>query len=155
MTLDLRRALIARLKDRSCLDVGAGRGSFLSLCLDAGCDVVHAFEPYPARAEDLKRRFGNDPRVRVHDYALGAEDGTSTLRVAADETGAVDVSVRSLSSLVDDGTVPAHIGLLHVGTRGGDLDVLKGLGRLRCEAAVARYWHEDPDVDGACPFTLT
>jgi FkbM family methyltransferase len=58
------------------LDIGANIGIaslyFAHVFRDA---AVHAFEPEPGNCEILKTNAHLFPRIRVHQYALGAEDG--------------------------------------------------------------------------------
>lgn len=142
---DISRALIEQLLRRTALDVGAGRGSFVSVCLDSGCDPVHAFEPESGHAEHLRVQFGADPRVRIHEYALGAADGID----------ARSVTVRSLHSLLNEGLISPQVGLLNVGAGGNCLEVLEGLGPIECEVVIAQFWNEPADGHGSRPYAVT
>jgi len=58
------------------LDIGANIGiAALYFASSFPGAVVHAFEPVPANCEVLKANARAIPRIQVHQYALGAEDG--------------------------------------------------------------------------------
>ena len=61
---------------RTVLDIGANVGIasryFARRFPNA---VVHAFEPDPGNCEVLRANAAEEPRIRVHPFALGAEDG--------------------------------------------------------------------------------
>lgn len=63
-------------------DVGANRGEISELFAGLGARVV-AVEPNPALAEGLRRRFRG--RVIVEAAAVGAAEGTATLRLGKDD----------------------------------------------------------------------
>jgi glycosyltransferase involved in cell wall biosynthesis len=66
----------------------------------------------------------------------------------------VPVVCRSLDSLVEDGTLPAEVGVLKVDTEGHDLEVVRGMGRLSAAVVMVEYWDTIPAIFGACPYTL-
>jgi FkbM family methyltransferase len=58
------------------LDIGANIGiasRYFARCFPGA--VVHAFEPDPGNCELLRANAAAEPRIRVHAFALGAEDG--------------------------------------------------------------------------------
>lgn len=148
------------LPERTVVDVGAARGGFAEVLLDEGCPRLWAFEPDPARATTLRERFGRDPRVEVLEVAVGARDEKAELLVEPIDGLAgpgegrgparLPVACRSLGSLVDDGTLPADIGVLKVDTGGSDLEVMRGMGRLSPRIVVV----ESPAVLGEMAAAL-
>lgn len=158
--------LYDRLADRIVIDVGAERGAFVEAFLDACCARVYAVEPYPANIRRLRKRFAGDDRVRVLGVALGPGDETRELHITEDRSGReyayyhslvafpdtpevrwgkqVPVTCRSLGSLVEDGTLPAEVGILKVATEGYDLEVVRGMGRLSAAVVMVEYWDSLP-----------
>jgi len=69
------------------VDAGANRGYHTRHLLDAvgRGGRVHAFEPNPALAAALETWA--DPRLKVHQLAVGASPGTATLHVPIDDDG--------------------------------------------------------------------
>ena len=173
LTLLLR--LYEQLSQRTVIDVGAGKGSFVDAFLAAGCPRLWAVEPYPPHAAHLRERFANDPRVHVLEPALGVRDATVDLRIAEDRAGQeyryfhsvarmpdtdavrwnrrLSVSCRSLDSLVEDGTLPPEVGILKIDTEGYDFEVLLGGGRLSASVVMVEYWDTIPAL-GPCPHSL-
>jgi FkbM family methyltransferase len=172
----LLTALLARVGNRTVVDVGAERGAFAHELLRAGSDFVHLIEPEPANADALRQQFAGDGRVTVHEYAAGAADGQLSLRRSfapdgtplsfghtvldrpdADEIGwhdAVVVEARSLASLVEEGAVPVRIGILKVDTEGHDLAVISGIGPLDPDVVMVEHWIDLPHSLGPCPWTI-
>src|SRR5262245_50730536 len=72
--LRVERALVARLRARCMIDVGAHHGSTLAPFLRAGWRVV-AFEPIAANRDVLATRFGADERLTVRPEAVSDRSG--------------------------------------------------------------------------------
>ncbi|WP_207459125.1 FkbM family methyltransferase [Azospirillum sp. SYSU D00513] len=134
-------------KARLVLDVGANRGAvtrhFRTQYPEA---VVHAFEPIPSLADELRQNFAQDSQVIVHGCAVGAKAATvpfhvtrnlvsSSLyrpsqmlgryhgeNVSIDET--MEVPVRTLSDLF----AGQFIDLLKLDIQGGELQAFIGAG---------------------------
>ena len=66
--------------DALCFDIGAHLGNRTQAFMDLGARVV-AVEPQPDCAVYLQRRFGRQPGFRLVSKAIGAQAGTSTLRI--------------------------------------------------------------------------
>jgi FkbM family methyltransferase len=174
--LRLLLRLFALLEERTAIDVGAEKGSFVERFVGAGATQVFAFEPYPAHAASLRERFRCRPEVRVLEMAIGRRDEEAKLHVAVDpegkpydyyhslirfeatETtrwdGVVPVTSRSLGSLVADGTLPSSVGVLKVDTEGSNADVVAGMGELRPAVLMVEFWDGIPHVFDHCPYTV-
>jgi FkbM family methyltransferase len=129
-------------------DVGANVGDYTSLILDegrrAGCAVdVHAFEPSPVAAAQLRRRVAAEAAVRVAEVALADRAGEGTLHDGAAGSSHASLYERRLPPSVGAGVarVPlqrldeylgrhgvARVDLLKLDTEGSELAVLRGLG---------------------------
>jgi FkbM family methyltransferase len=136
----------------------------MQVTADAGYEVF-SFEPFPAAFQKLQARAAGRRNVKVYNFALGSAETTLPLHVAsesgADQRGdaslyntfrphfvrdnvqfnsTLAVPVRTISSLVAAGEVPADIDFLKVDTEGFDLEVVKGLGDLRPQIVQTEFW---------------
>jgi FkbM family methyltransferase len=175
--LRLLTLLCSRLERRTAIDVGAERGAFSAGLLDAGIEELHSIEPHPDNARALREVLDDDPRVTVHEYAVSDGDGNAELHLSVtpggeevsfghtllerDGTaeirweGAVAVTSRSLASLLAEGSIPAHVGILKVDTEGHDLAVLRGLGPLQADVVMVEHWTDLPNGLGPCPWSAS
>lgn len=66
-------------------DVGAAQGGFTArmLRLVGPAGAVHAFEPQPAAARELRRLAGRRANLHIHNVALSDAEGRATLHVPA------------------------------------------------------------------------
>jgi FkbM family methyltransferase len=172
---ELLASLVPHLSTSCVIDVGAERGAFAEVMLDAGSERVDLIEPAPDNLAYLRERFADDARAVVHAVAAGEVDGTATLHLAArpdglalsfghtvlerpgtqeiEWPGDVDVEVRSLASLASSRDIPQRIGLLKVDTEGNDLAVIRGLGKLDCDVIMVEHWLDVPRSLGPCPWS--
>jgi FkbM family methyltransferase len=173
--LALLSKLVTRLEHRSAIDVGAEQGGLSAGILDAGVEELHAFEPHPTNADALRARFGDDPRVTVHECAVSDRDGDGELRVSTRPDGGavrfghtllepldtpeivwrdtIAVRRRSLRSLIAAGELPDQVGILKIDTEGHDFAVIAGMGRLRADVIMVEHWTDLPQGLGPCPWT--
>jgi FkbM family methyltransferase len=167
--VDLIEPIAKTLRTRTAIDVGANRGAFTEV-LRRNRLSVEAFEPFPALADDLARRFRGDTSVRIYAMACSDRIGEAKLSLAAEGDRHVDstlfstlephpifetlafsreisVPLATLDSVLAPGG-PIDVGLLKTDTEGHDLKVLKGAGNIRAEAILAECW------DAAFPFNM-
>jgi FkbM family methyltransferase len=78
------------VRELKCIvDVGANEGQWSSMLLDCvQPDRLIIVEPGPAAFAALRARFGQDPRIELHNLAIGAEENTVRLKLTRDTTGA-------------------------------------------------------------------
>jgi FkbM family methyltransferase len=152
--LELHLVHLLRVLDVNCvLDVGANQGQYGLELRHAGYDGhIVSFEPVPDCFEALRLVAMGDPRWTAHPWALGTEDGSARINIAArsgmssfltpnayaherfgalmQTVGTVDVPVRRLEAVLDE--VTRHIEsprlFLKMDTQGYDLEVFGGLG---------------------------
>lgn len=144
-------ALLRTYRVNCVLDVGANRGQYAKRLRRSGfAGYIVSFEPVPSTFEELQRAAADDPRWTVHPYALGREDGVTSMNVVPGTLSSVlaptsfgsdrysrlreptlqDVEVRRLDGILD--SVIAHVPeprpYLKLDTQGYDLEVFAGLG---------------------------
>jgi len=168
-------AFLSRLAIRSVIDVGAECGAFAEHLLAVGGMEVYMIEPEPANAEFLRRRFADESRVNVHEYAIGDSDRELALRLSVDGDGhvltfghtvlerpatdeiawreSVVVTGRSLASLLAAGELPRRVGILKIDTEGNDLAVVAGMGDLEADVVMVEHWRNLPHSLGPCPWS--
>jgi len=120
------------LSERSMVfDLGGYQGQWASdIHAMYGCQV-YVFEPVPAFAERIARRFRRNPRIRVFDFGLSSRSETVRLGLAQDATstfkpGAESVEVRlvGISEFLRSEGV-ATIDLMKINIEGGEYDLLE------------------------------
>ena len=155
------------LRGKAFLDIGANIGtSVVEAMISLGCSGGWALEPHPGNFRLLRHNLlenGLDGKVEALEMAVSDSDGTAVLEVAkvnmgdhrvrvGDASGGsmdegeretIEVPMRSLDSLVGDGTVSlSDVALAWVDTQGHEGHVLAGaecLTRSRVPAYV-EYW---------------
>lgn len=148
--------------DNTFIDVGAEKGVLALWLLARGFSGV-VCEPLPHHGETLRALAARAP-VTFLPFAIDATDGERDFYLATDDHGqpldhfhslqrlqgdtrvhhatSIKVRCRSLSSLAQEGLVPATPGLLIVDTEGHDLHVLRGLGAMRPAAIMTEFFTE-------------
>ena len=139
------------LRGKRFLDIGANIGtSVVEAMVSLGCSGGLALEPHPGNFKLLRHNLlenGLDGKVEALEMAVSEADGTATLevakvnmgdhrvrvgdasggRMAEGERETIDVPMRSLDSLVADGTVSlGDAALAWVDTQGHEAQVLAG-----------------------------
>lgn len=119
-------------KDSLVIDAGGYFGDFTAN-LGCNCKVI-IFEPEPNFYEHIKKRFKDDPKIRVEPFALGKKEGESELYIRKDatslykelakSTNMVKVPVIRLSSYIKDFS---QVDLLKLNIEGSEYDVIQDL----------------------------
>jgi FkbM family methyltransferase len=163
--LALLAHLLPYLPNPQLIDVGANNGDFAGRLVDAGYEVF-AFEPFIDSFERLQRTAAvADGRLHAFHSAIGATNGTIELLVATDTSGlakwntslfhstvahpmlsdlsfapGIQVPIRTIASLLQDGTIPPGPATLKIDTEGADLDVIKGADPHVFEVVLMEFW---------------
>ena len=168
------RHVLAALDCDLLLDVGANRGQFSLIARVTHPRLpIHAFEPQPGEAAIYRGIFGNDPRVSLHEVALGDREGEADLHIsrradsssllpigemqsklfpATEEVGTHRVRVQTLDSQAPQWS-GATRALLKLDVQGFELGVLKGsISALRQCAFVYAECSEIPLYTGQALF---
>ncbi len=128
------------------LDVGGHHGQFTLFALERfpGAQIV-TFEPQAEGAEKIRSVTSDEARVRIENFALGAQPGTAELNISrrsdsssllpigegqttafpGTETATTEtIQVETLDNLLPE--APERPALLKIDVQGFELDVLKG-----------------------------
>jgi len=143
------RKMIAKYASGICADVGAGTG-FHTIHMAERAEVkeVHAFEPIPYNIQKLREL--NNPKIIVHPYALGSENGTLTLWADGEEPTQFPWVLGSIEKEKNPGLrepkiqytvevkrlddVLSHVDFIKIDVEGMEYDVLLG-GMEACREA--------------------
>ena len=124
------------------LDFGGFRGDYAAKLRRRFDCSVHVFEPIPVHVEELRRRFGDDPKVTVHGYAVGSSTGTLEMHVDGDASGAfvsgppTQVPVLAMETVARQ--LPERIALAKLNIEGGEFDLLPAMAASGVLARTAR-----------------
>lgn len=112
------------------LDVGGYEGQWASDIFGRYLCEVHVFEPVPAFAHNIQRRFARNPHVHVHGHALGSSDGEFSMVVSEnassafiDDAASVSVPVRAFAGWLAQHQI-GGIALMKVNIEGGEYELL-------------------------------
>jgi len=157
------------LEARTAIDVGAHKGDFSTVLLDAGFETF-AFEASPGKAQQLRSRFADRPDFHLFAVAAADHDGSidlSSVEQVADigdrpyDTsllstvvrhpmieqlrfgGTIRIPARRLDPLAAAGLLPSRPGILKIDAEGYDRSVLLGAATLRPQIVVVEYWGRD------------
>lgn len=76
-------------KLQTIVDVGANVGQWSSMLLDCVTpEKLVIVEPLPDAFALLQKKFGKNPRVQLHNLAIGERESVETLKITRDTTGA-------------------------------------------------------------------
>ncbi|MEP3345729.1 MAG: FkbM family methyltransferase [Litoreibacter sp.] len=144
--------------DSIVFDVGGFEGNWAQDIFDRYGSTVHVFEPHPTFAAALQDRFKNQPKIIVHDFALGSENGTLHLSddgdassAVNDVAGAVSGQVKSVSAFMAN-FESSSIDLIKINIEGGEYDLLPALATsddLKRFGIVQVQFHQFKESDGA------
>lgn len=118
---------------------------------------VFVFEPVPAFAERIARRFRHNSAVRIFDFGLAAKTGGDRIGLALDGSSlynagddAVDIRLVKFADFLKQENV-AKIDLMKVNIEGGEYDLLDHLlseGLMPCVENLQVQFHDFvPDAD--------
>jgi len=133
-------------KLRNVVDVGANTGQWSSMLLNCVTpEKLVIIEPQPDAFAVLQKKLGKNPRVELHNVAIGERESVETLKITRDTTGAsllqpreemravigsnwtitseVQVKMTTLDSLLVD---LAEVSLLKIDVQGYERPVLAG-----------------------------
>ncbi|MFT4049440.1 MAG: FkbM family methyltransferase [Solirubrobacterales bacterium] len=134
---------------KTVLDVGGHHGQFTLFALERFPDAqITTFEPQADGAEKITAVTAGEPRVKIENYALGAEPGSAELNISrrsdsssllpigkgqtdafpgTEAASTETIKVETLDNLLPD--APTRPALLKIDVQGFELDVLRGATR--------------------------
>lgn len=150
--------LLASLGSQTVVDIGANKGQFALAARRAlpGAWIV-AFEPLPVPASLFRRVFARDPRVRLHEAAIGSADERMTIHIAGRDdsssllpisrrqeeyfpgTGKVgeqEVRVSPIAAFLHPADIAGQRTLLKIDVQGYEMEALRG-----CESILSEVCH--------------
>lgn len=152
--------LMPFLGEKTFLDIGAESGEITRFFSSHGLKGMF-FEPLPqceAKLTELAEKTGSI----FSSYAIDSTDRTADFYHAFDKTNndaqhfsslhplqddtrithkkVKTVQCRSLNSLLNEGVLSQHIGVIKVDTEGNDLNVLKGMDKITTEILMCEYF---------------
>jgi FkbM family methyltransferase len=150
-------ALLKTLHFATVVDIGAKRGQFALVARRCFPEArIIAFEPLAGPAKRFRAAIAGDPRITLHQVAVGAANGAATMHVAAEddsssllpftqlqqslsagtrEVATEAIQVECLSSRINEEDLKQPA-LLKIDVQGYELFVLKG-----CDALLPRFSH--------------
>lgn len=115
------------------LDIGGFHGDYAAEIHQRTGATVHIFEPIPAFADTIAERFTGNPKIHLHRFGLGAEDGTLTFSQVGDATSAfreggeqTTAPVRSIARVIAELKL-REIHLLTINAEGAEYEILNAL----------------------------
>lgn len=140
------------------LDFGGYRGDWAASLAERYDPVVHVFEPHPHFAASIASRFAGNPKIHVHDVALGRSDGSFTLSDDADASSAMKAGSTAIVCKVvgvrhffADHPL-GDIDVAKINIEGGEYDLLPALydaGILPGIRTLLIQFHDFSEGDGA------
>ena len=143
--------MLRALACRTIVDVGANRGQFALAARQSLPDAsIIAFEPLEEPARRFRRIFSSDPKVALHQTAIGSEPGEATIYLSKEDDSSSLLPLTSLQDTLFPGTaacgvrtVPVrrleavlsadaieHPSLLKIDVQGYELSVIEGCGEM-------------------------
>lgn len=74
-------------REGTLLIIGLESGGVFSL-MNQAYEKCYAFEANPERFEKLEKKYGNDPRIKLHNVAVAQYDGEITFNISSNNNGA-------------------------------------------------------------------
>jgi FkbM family methyltransferase len=119
--------------DSVVFDIGGYEGQWASDIFGRyGC-TIHVFEPVPAFADNIRRRFSRNPRIHVHSFGLAAAGRVVRMYEAADSSSLfqrsrnnIVVKLTGIAEFLEEEGI-GQIDLMKINIEGGEYDLLEFL----------------------------
>jgi FkbM family methyltransferase len=115
-------------------DVGGYRGEWAKPMKDLYNPYLHIFEPDRTSLAQLRKLYGNDPKVVIHPFGLAGSDRKALLRHAfmgstifesspAKGTQTSEIALRDVRGVMDELAIP-EVDLVKINIEGGEYELL-------------------------------
>lgn len=115
------------------IDLGGYEGQWSSDIYARYNCLIHVFEPVPVFAHNITKRFELNPKIHVHNFGLGRENGEMSLAVAADGSSAfvsgketITMQIVAAADFFRDNGLQC-IDLMKINIEGGEYELLEHL----------------------------
>ena len=153
-----RRYAYDLTEDSLVFDLGGYRGDFTSDVFARYACAVEVFEPVPEYADDIARRFAQNPKITVHCLGLAGRTGTSRLSLSDDRSSlyrldndACEVQLVEARDFLEERGFPV-VDLMKINIEGGEYELLEHMlehDLIRHVRNVQVQFHEDVLPDAA------
>lgn len=114
-------------------DVGGYVGDWTNDIYDKyGCQI-HVFEPVPAFANKIKKRFADNKNIAVHQFGLSKNNSTERIHLDQNSSSIykkdgdeIDMSLVKLGDFFSQNNID-HVDLMKINIEGGEYDLLEEL----------------------------
>lgn len=152
--------LLPFLENKTFLDIGAELGTFTEFLSSKHMRGTF-FEPLPKFADHLQQ-LAQKTQCHFLSYAIDQTDRQADFYMACDEQNqsmdyfsslhpladdkriqhkkVATVTCRSLNSLLQEGLIAKHIGIIKIDTEGNDLNVLKGMSVIHADILMCEFF---------------
>lgn len=158
--------------ESNCIDIGTHEGEILDLFIRQSPAGNHfGFEPLPFLFEKLKQKYRSLPNIHIYPFALSNQNEVAEfnyvisnpaysglLKRRYDRPGEqdtkIDVEVKTLDDIIP---VNTKIDLIKIDVEGGEINVLKGAGRIMAESnpvIIFEFGMGGSDIYGATPAIM-
>jgi FkbM family methyltransferase len=148
-------SVLACLDCLTVVDIGANRGQFALVARRCFPQAhIVSFEPLPVPTECFRQMLGKDPRVTVHQAAVGDASGDATIHIPEEDDSSSLFPITALQSALFPGTAEVRTQTVRIGrlsefidaqsieppallkldVQGYELEVLRG-----CEELIDRF----------------
>jgi FkbM family methyltransferase len=114
-------------------DLGGYQGQWASDIFAMYCCSIHVFEPVEQFAEEIKQRFINNKKIKVHSFGLASEQGK--IEITLDENSSSSFrlgdkstqgNLKNFSNFLDENSI-SKVDLIKINIEGGEYDLLEHL----------------------------
>jgi FkbM family methyltransferase len=115
------------------LDLGGYEGQWASDIVARYCCSIHILEPVPSFADNIKKRFNKNSKIKVHEFGLGKETMQTNIGLSNDGSSIFNTShnlveikiIRAIDFFRDN--VLSTIDLIKINIEGAEYDLLEHL----------------------------
>jgi FkbM family methyltransferase len=121
-------------EDSIVFDLGGYHGDWAELISKRYNSNIYIFEPFPAFAEIIRKKFISNPKIKVFEFGLSRKN--ETISLSNDENKSshytntsklkITAFLKSYSEFISENNIE-HIDLMKINIEGGEYDLLEGI----------------------------